>query len=254
MILFCLLLSSLASCQLKRLCLLAIFKNEAMVMQEWLEHNRQFGVELFFLGDNNSTDNYLDGFKGKEIDDIVFTRVTQSFHQKAYYNSMQGALTTRCEFVLVDDLDEYVYTTVAGGFKTIGEYLGTLSKDVSQVCINWLMFGACGYIKQPKHIRKSFVLREQKMHVNRKCIARPSKVTDYGIHVHQVNGKTITDNTNLHLNHYPIMSVEYFTKTKLTRGNADNPSSYNIRDMAYFARYNSSASFYDLELSRLAAD
>jgi hypothetical protein len=254
MVLFWLLLVALATCQLKRLCILAIFKNEAMVLQEWLQHYRQFGVERFFLGDNNSTDNYLDGFKGNDTKDIVFTSVPELFQQRNYYNSMRDTLKTTCEFVLVDDVDEYLYTSVASGFKTIADYLGTLPQEVSQVCINWLMFGACGYLEQPKHIRKSFVLREQKTHSFTKCIVRQSKVKEFSIHKHNVNGKTITDNTNLHLNHYAIMSLEYFRKIKMTRGDSFNLKSVNVRDMGYFLRYNSSATFYDLELARLAAD
>ena len=36
----------------------SIFKNEADVLAEWIEHHRWQGVEHFFLVDNNSSDNF----------------------------------------------------------------------------------------------------------------------------------------------------------------------------------------------------
>jgi len=37
----------------------ALFKNESIIIKEWLEHYIYHGVEHFFLVDDNSDDNYL---------------------------------------------------------------------------------------------------------------------------------------------------------------------------------------------------
>ena len=41
------------------LSILAIFKNEAMNLKEWIEHYILNGVEHFYLINNGSTDNFL---------------------------------------------------------------------------------------------------------------------------------------------------------------------------------------------------
>ena len=48
---------------------------------------------------------------------------------------------------------------------------------------------------------------------------------------------TVDNPQQLSLNHYAIMSREYFSKVKMTRGDADNQKVDNIRDWNYFDRY-----------------
>ena len=38
----------------------ALFKNEASILKEWIEHYLHHGVEHFYLINDNSTDNFLD--------------------------------------------------------------------------------------------------------------------------------------------------------------------------------------------------
>jgi Glycosyl transferase family 2 len=40
-------------------CILAIFKNEADGLEEWLQHYLDLGVSHFYLIDNDSTDNFM---------------------------------------------------------------------------------------------------------------------------------------------------------------------------------------------------
>ena len=50
------------------LAILAIFRNEADIMEEWIEHHINEGVDHFYLINNQSTDNYseiLDKYEGK---------------------------------------------------------------------------------------------------------------------------------------------------------------------------------------------
>ena len=43
-------------------------------------------------------------------------------------------------------------------------------------------------------------------------------------------------NSNLHINHYQIQSVEFFQKIKMTRGDADNIKNNNFRTMDHFKK------------------
>jgi hypothetical protein len=58
-------------------------------------------------------------------------------------------------------------------------------------------------------------------------------------------------NQLIRLNHYPIQSLEFFQKVKMTRGAADNYDSENVRDMNYFNRYNENTNVCDETLKNL---
>ena len=45
------------------LSVLAMFKNESMIIQEWIKHYIEEGVEHFYLIDNGSTDDYYEKIK-----------------------------------------------------------------------------------------------------------------------------------------------------------------------------------------------
>ena len=78
--------------------------------------------------------------------------------------------------------------------------------------------------------------------MNRKHIVRTSAIAGPAtLGVHQIFGacssRTVTDNENFHLNHYPIQSLEFFQTVKMTRGDASTVASDSVRDMGYFERY-----------------
>jgi|GEM_PF-6832569 len=47
----------------------------------------------------------------------------------------------------------------------------------------------------------------------------------------------ILSKSNLHLNHYPIQSKEWFLSVKCTRGSADSKEHEHARDLRYFEEY-----------------
>jgi hypothetical protein len=65
---------------------------------------------------------------------------------------------------------------------------------------------------------------------------------------------TVTDNEQIHLNHYPIQSLEFFQKIKMTRGAADVPWSENVRDMNYFKNMDQNKTYKDLLLPEIIAN
>jgi hypothetical protein len=58
-------------------------------------------------------------------------------------------------------------------------------------------------------------------------------------------------NKLIKLNHYPIQSLEFFQKVKMTRGSANVAKHDKIRDMDYFKRYDSGTDFKDDTLKNL---
>lgn len=104
------------------------------------------------------------------------------------------------------------------------------------------MFGSDGHIKHPNDIRKDIIYREKKLHENTKYIFKPQILKDSSsISIHElleinVKRKRI-GNKLIQLNHYPIQSLEFFEKVKMTRGDATSNKVDNVRNIHYFNSY-----------------
>lgn len=75
------------------------------------------------------------------------------------------------------------------------------------------------------------------------------------LHIHYVAGldsaDTISDNTNLQINHYVTQSYHFWTKVKMTRGDVIDPLADNLRELRTFESVNSTATQKDTLLSEL---
>lgn len=139
------------------LVIVAIFKNEAVAMKEWLSHYVNQGVEHFYLINNGSTDNWESQIKGFPVTIITDnTRYKQVKLYNKYYLKLVKKLS---RWVMVVDLDEFLYAR--NGYNTITEYLDTIPNEINQISIRWKMFGSNGYIDQPESIIKSFTKRKK---------------------------------------------------------------------------------------------
>jgi hypothetical protein len=77
------------------------------------------------------------------------------------------------------------------------------------------------YIFKPKLIKDS-----SNIHIH--CLINIPYVKPYRIRI---------ANKLIKLNHYPIQSLEFFTKIKMTRGDVNSSNSDNCRDLDYFQKY-----------------
>ena len=106
-------------CRVKyTLVIVAIFKNEAIAMKEWLQHYINQGVEHFYMIDNGSTDNWeseVDGFP------VTIFYDDEKHKQNDHYNKyFLKTVQSISEWVMVVDLDEFMYAR--NGFNNIPEY------------------------------------------------------------------------------------------------------------------------------------
>ena len=244
-------------------CIVAIFKNESEILEEWITHYLREGCSHFFLIDNDSTDKYIH-IINKYINKITLIKDSTKFSQAILYNKYFLKSIRRFEWCLVCDLDEFVYSR--DKYETIAEYLNDLNSNISSIVIPWKMFGSNGYNilekKEPKSVIESFTKRtdysidkisqgmiktsNNKREILSKCIARTSKIIELKIHSSSIyEGLTIQSegsirprikfkwlefapineevlkSSQLHLNHYAIRSLDWFTRIKMTRGAAD---------------------------------
>jgi hypothetical protein len=246
-----------------KLVIVAIFKNEAIAMREWLEHYIRQGVEHFYMIDNGSTDDWKSQVEGFPV---TIQSDNEKYKQHDHYNNYFLEEVKRIsEWVMVVDLDEFMYAR--NGFFTIPQYLDTLGTDIEEVSVKWKMFGSNGHIKQPKSIIDGFTMRlnyDKKLNESFnyfKSICRTLNLLTLGIHTNsienknnkiilEVNSEIMLDNSPLHLNHYAIQSWEFFKNIKMRRGDCNAKNNDNVRDKEYFYKYDTN-DIVDNELSKM---
>jgi hypothetical protein len=241
------------------LCIVAIFKNEALILEEWLNHYINQGVEHFYLIDNGSTDNYKNILL--KFNNVTCITDDEKYKQSEHYNKYLSTIKSSSKWVIVVDLDEFIYAR--NGFNSIKSVLLTIDCDV--LSIGWKMFGSSNHIEQPLSVRTGFTYRQKgaSLRENNKEIIRTSVLHKF-ISPHQqlTSGKKIVmpnksfdeeslKDCALHLNHYAIQSKSFFEKIKMTRGDVDSQKYENIRDWNYFNAYDHKE-ILDEELKNIA--
>ena len=193
-----------------------------------------------------------------------------------YYQFVHLVVT---EWMLIIDIDEFVY---ARNRRTIPQYLRKLPSRVGSIVLPWKTFGCAGLLDQPASIISSCRrtetprsgIRNIKMLTRMASLRSP---TSFTLHLSETVGETIITNGKgeklpqrqptvvwpffdgwfpnetqphaLHLNHYQVMSLEYFRKIKMRRGSADQEG--NPRTEWYYQQVSEGAdAVLDDELAR----
>ena len=251
--------------------MLGVFKNESLNLAEWIDCHAQEGVDRIILVNNNSSDDFQSAIASARYagrvtllsDDRIYAQ--QQIYNDAYKSHIQDSA---CEWLIVGDLDEFFYSRKS--FATIPDYLATVPKDVSLISIPWKMFGSSGFIYQPESgVIQNFTWRDEYPEdcqisrpgmscpgwMNCKYIVRNASVETLGIHNPVIHdGKAILSNSeptdknyifqpisepllatmNIHVNHYPIQSQDYYNAVKRNRGSAASAASTEIKSSMDF--------------------
>lgn len=228
------------------LVVISVFKNEASVMREWIQHHIWQGVDHFYLLDNGSTDDYLStitGYLGSYVS--IVKNVTK--HAQVQHLSTLLAACNRARWLMSIDLDEFVYARPRSGQPTIASYLRDLERTQptrSHVELYWRMFGSSGHVRQPPSVREAFIRSADEVEDRTKYIVRRSAVSSLGVHHpgelkwgERVSMKPVAATLNLALNHYAIMSRERFMSIKMTRGDVASHELEAVRSVKYFDSY-----------------
>ncbi len=214
----------------------AVFKNEAHIMDEWIQHYLFHGVDHFYLINDGSTDDFLpiiEKYKNTVTlfnNEIVYEKTGR---QILMYNTYLKPILHETKWIAILDLDEFMYSPYYIDIKhVIKKY-----DDYSQISVNWNHFGSNGHVEQPQKVVESFTKRARndfkythpfswKM-FHEKSIVKSESAMLLGVHTSSINGKTKqikkneTISAELIINHYAIQSFNWFMAVKSTRGDAD---------------------------------
>lgn len=251
------------------LAVMAIFKNEAHVLGEWCQHYRSQGVDHILLINNGSTDNFLVEIQ-PYIDSGLVRLVNddRKHAQRSIYNENLAYFRFNIEWLLVCDLDEFIYAR--SQYCRIRDYLLTVPWTTSAIYLPWKIFGSSDCVAQPSSVIRGFVHRAHnplpfdadqphRSHglIEAKYLTRPQRTLHLDLHgCHLLFGKArlsdgsqannppfqlvsekSLDKFSLHLNHYQVQSLDFFVNVKSTRGDADSKFQEQLRDRAYFDKW-----------------
>lgn len=234
-----------------KLSIVSMFKNESMILEEWVEYYINQGVEYFYLIDNGSSDDY------KSIVSKYKRYITLIKDDKRYEKNTQVILVNKhfletikqnTDWIMFLDCDEYIYAPKA---KSLVSFLTNLDNnnkydEITDIFVPWKIFGSNNLVKQPSSIIKSFTKRMdnstfQKMAAedqlgHGKSICRTRNLDSIGVHksIFNVAKKTLNPDYSVNnvekfyeeklfvdnfifCNHYTVMSKEYYDKCKSKR-------------------------------------
>ncbi|MFT4255332.1 MAG: glycosyltransferase family 2 protein [Caulobacter sp.] len=214
---------------------MAIFRNEAHVLAEWIDHYLQFGVQHFYLINNRSDDGFekvLAPYRAAGLVDLF--DCDAEGRQNAAYAELLPLLTRETRWVGVFDLDEFIYPPNGG---LISDVVESLSMYDAVLC-PWLSFGSNGHLDQPRSVIDGFTKRGP-AGVSRaflKAISKPASIVTISQHNPVTRGPKILSSGEAHgnelflniqeselarfalvNNHYRLQSRNYFRTVKTGR-------------------------------------
>jgi len=231
------------------------FKNESHILEEWINHYIDEGVDQFVLCDNNSTDDYesiLNKFDNIVLfkDDSPSVQIECNSPMSAYGSNIYSKMIsdTESEWYIIVDADEFMYSR--GQYKTIRDFLKQRGSEFNQLLVPTPQFHnkwPNEVQEQPESVIDTFT--ESCHNFITKSIIKKEYLTKCYLHEHKVKGRStrshLKDDFNLgdrfdwkyknvwrtypdgevfvHCNHYRFQSKDFFLKVKQERGWADGP-------------------------------
>ena len=166
------------------LAIISMFKNESLILEEWIKYYIDQGVQHFYLIDNGSDDNYeekIDKYRDKitlikdsfrvsrnisnklkiydnNKDEYIFIDSKNHTHNLLPNNYFLEKIRNETNWIMFIDCDEYIYISKK---QTINDFLIKLDKNtdydkVTDIFFIWKIFGSNDLQEQPKSIINGF--------------------------------------------------------------------------------------------------
>lgn len=195
---------------------LALFRDEARYLPEWIAHYRRQGATRFFLYDNQS----VDGGLPKPRSDVTVTPwvTNHPFRQlQAYEHCLQVVLRDDATWTVVVDVDEYIYHPDGRRIVDVlpGEEERVQGQPIVRVDVPWRMFGWKPHERRPVGgTVANYLWRapdDSPLHQRDrggKCIVRPNTTGNWLTPHHVYSRGVAWVDSGLLCNHYWTRSLE----------------------------------------------
>ena len=265
------------------LAIVAIFKNEAPYLREWLDYHLLAGVEHFYLYNNDSSDGYAEVLKPYVDANIVtLTDWPGKMMQMPAYNDALEHFKFLCRYMAFIDLDEFIFPKTGQSIAEVVDEIFSRDEQSAALAVNWQCFGSNGHERTDysRGVLERFTSRApsdwvvenddntRSGNVYIKTVANP-RLVDYFFGPHYAiyfsDLKSINSNgeetyragsfpvaaDRIVINHYYTKSREEFFKKKLPRGWAcGEVAPYDLQN---FSKYDRNEVFDDGILTYRAA-
>jgi len=229
-----------------KLCVVAIMKNEASSILEWVAYYRVMGAARIIIYDNDSTDGTTallaaladSGF----VTHVPWPSLDHESPQCAAYADAVTRVAGDMDWVMFVDTDEFMVPITNDNIPAAIARISAGDDDISAIGANWLTFGTSGLTKRDSRLvtEKFTQCARSDMTPNQciKSIVRPDRIREPHIHhCHLKSGRYVDDrgrdleivhnglskaisHLNLQVNHYMTKTEEDW-QIKYSRGNAN---------------------------------
>lgn len=234
--------------------IVAVIKDEAPYLREWIEFHKLVGVTRFYLYDA-ATDNTREVLSPYiESGEVVYRMYPGKAVQIRAYNDALCRYRNTTRWMAIIDADEFL--APVGQCSTVSELLRSY-EDFPAVAVNWIAYDSNGHVTKPDGL----VLRNYtRVHADENCsgnrvvksIVNPRKVvwcghphychySPFGSHTHavtenydEVTGPRTAFNSTkkIRVCHYYSKSLEEFER-KCRRGMADTAQFRSVTEEQY---------------------
>ena len=166
----------------KRLCALAIARDEGPYILEWIAYHRCIGVQHFFLYTNDNQDGSDALLSALAREGIVTwidnTGSIRDMQAKAYAHALTiEPGTLDYEWAAIIDLDEFI-SLRSGGFTTLQDYIGWQeNQPVDVIALSWAVYWSNGNVFWSDDLTLARFNRQNTGSGLCKSIIRPHKFT-----------------------------------------------------------------------------
>jgi len=230
----------------------AVFKNESMILPEWIQHYINEGADHLYLIDNGSEDDYMTSLIRLPQQQMITLIRDSTPHQRGLQDMLMKRYATpwikeKSQWALVVDIDEYVYPS--GTERCIADVLASYPEEIGRIWLPWKIFGSNGHLTQPPEgivagftkrrgvdhsmavpflgYGKSFTRMSDTVELLTHFSGNDSRAYHFSNGSHVVYGKQHANVTleeayshrqSLQLNHYMFQSRDYYERVKCVRG------------------------------------
>lgn len=212
------------------LAVVAIAKNEADYIKEWVLFHKGVGVTKIILYDNDSTDGMKDVIQS-EIDSgfVIYRQIHGKGQQFNAYCMALNEFRGSFKMMAFIDCDEFLYSLSGSPADELPKYFAK-RRRCGGIAINWCMYGSGGYIENPHigGVLDTFLYRAEigkKGTYLIKSVVDPDRVVMFSNNPHSpryvfgafacdLNGKRVDGPCNEKLKDYGDIRINhYFTKS-----------------------------------------
>lgn len=201
-----------------------MFKNERHIINEWIDHHLDVGVDHIFLVDDNSNDSYV--IDTTFVNNVTILDKPENLNQTQVYNHYLPMIKDNYDWVAVIDMDEFLYSKK---HKNIKKILSNVDKTVTRFDIQMKLYPISSYYNQKSKIRYQTTYTPDSIN-HPKCISRTHNLKQINIHSSKsLQDKRILykhDSTLLCINHDRFQSIEYVYGIKEQRGGGVHKNKY----------------------------